>query len=153
MSTLGCTWRLGWEDKALIKQRLLRKRHIESNGCWIHTGAGDPYVTIRIEGRHVGVHVAAAWVWKGIQGTGRKVVIRHTCDTPACFNPKHLRKGAQRLNVWDSIVRGHRPLAGTRTMCAKGHVFDAKNTYWWRGYQHCRECHRLYEKQRRADGR
>jgi hypothetical protein len=33
-------------------------------------------------------------------------VIMHTCDTPACINPEHLKCGAQADNVHDMIRKG-----------------------------------------------
>ncbi len=33
-------------------------------------------------------------------------VVRHTCDTPLCVNPDHLRAGSQRDNMQDALVRG-----------------------------------------------
>lgn len=35
----------------------------------------------------------------------------HSCDTPACVNPQHLRPGTQKENVEDMIQRGRRSLA------------------------------------------
>lgn len=32
-------------------------------------------------------------------------VIRHTCDNPSCCNPKHLRAGTQKDNVYDMYTR------------------------------------------------
>jgi hypothetical protein len=32
--------------------------------------------------------------------------VLHSCDTPACFNPAHLRPGTPKENVRDSIERG-----------------------------------------------
>lgn len=33
-------------------------------------------------------------------------VIRHTCDTPACVNPAHLRAGSHADNVGDRVAKG-----------------------------------------------
>ena len=48
------------------------------------------------------------------------VVIRHTCDNPACVNPEHLLAGTHQDNVADRISRG-------RTACGEVHV-NAKLT-------------------------
>jgi hypothetical protein len=36
------------------------------------------------------------------------MVVRHTCDNPACINPAHLLIGTQKDNVRDCIERGRR---------------------------------------------
>lgn len=40
-------------------------------------------------------------------------VVRHTCDTPSCCNPKHLIIGSHADNVADRVSRG-RSASGTR---------------------------------------
>ena len=43
---------------------------------------------------------------------------RHTCDTPACVNPRHIIEGTQIDNIYDMISRG-RKACGTGVMHAK----------------------------------
>jgi hypothetical protein len=55
----------------------------------------------------------------------REVLVRHTCDTPACCNPDHLLTGTQADNVADRVARGRSAvgnLSGART---KPHVMAA----------------------------
>lgn len=33
-------------------------------------------------------------------------VVLHTCDTPTCINPEHLRGGTQSKNILDAISKG-----------------------------------------------
>lgn len=35
-----------------------------------------------------------------------KPMALHSCDNPACFNPKHLRWGDHKSNVFDAVSRG-----------------------------------------------
>lgn len=49
------------------------------------------------------------------------LVVRHTCDNPPCCNPKHLIPGTAKMNVADSIERGHfDPVASGKKFGAKG---------------------------------
>lgn len=34
------------------------------------------------------------------------LVVRHMCHRPSCINPRHLRVGTQKDNIWDSIKDG-----------------------------------------------
>lgn len=42
----------------------------------------------------------------------------HTCDVPACVNPKHLFLGTKKDNNLDKVVKGRQP-KGTEINCAK----------------------------------
>lgn len=98
----------------------------------------------------MGTHIVALWVWKGIPPSHSRLhVAMHTCDRPPCFNPDHVEAGTQVENVWDAIIKGQRPLAGARVACRQGHLFTEQNTYWYKGNQRCRECHRQIEQNRR----
>lgn len=47
----------------------------------------------------VAVHRVAYLIWNGpIMG---QLVVRHTCDTPACINPSHLILGTRKDNAID----------------------------------------------------
>ncbi len=46
------------------------------------------------------------------------MVVRHTCDTPACVNPAHLEVGTQTENIGDR-VRRKRTAHGTKSGQAK----------------------------------
>ena len=48
-------------------------------------------------------------------------VVRHTCDEPACVNPKHLIKGTQKENVRDAIERNRHVIMRKRAAAEELH--------------------------------
>lgn len=50
----------------------------------------------------------------------------HSCDTPACVNPAHLRAGTHKENSADSLER-HRAVVGERSRLAKRTADDVRN--------------------------
>lgn len=111
MGTLGKTWRPTWADKERLKARLLARRKIDPvTGCWVYQGHQNPYARMRVDGEKIGVHVVAAWVWNDIppDPNPRLMVTMHSCDNPPCFNPDHVLRVSQLVNVADSIAKGHR---------------------------------------------
>jgi hypothetical protein len=82
----------------------------------------------------------------------------HHCDNPPCCNSRHLYVGDHPRNMADMVARGRsrspRAEANARkTRCARGHPFDAENTYEYGTARQCRTCNRLREAERRASGR
>jgi hypothetical protein len=73
----------------------------------------------------------------------------HSCDTPACVNPSHLRAGTQSENLRDCIARGRHPNS-LRTHCRRGHLYDHANTHYVSpGWRRCRTCDRILTRMRR----
>ena len=69
----------------------------------------------------------------------------HSCDTPACVNPEHLREGSRTENNAEMYAKGRgRPGAtlAARRACARGHEFTEANTRVYQGYRCCRTCDR-----------
>lgn len=90
-------------------------RRDRSGACWIWTagvdkdGYGKFTLTLpRIGGKQQQVSVRAhriAYLLTVGPLAGDQLV-RHSCDTPACCNPKHLEPGSQVDNVADRVARG-----------------------------------------------
>jgi len=115
---------------ASVEDRLLGNRKIDPvTGCWLWTGAKTGrggygyYVTGGRKARKaVLVPRAAASVWLGLDLSGSLPHVLHRCDTPACFNPRHLYLGSHQDNMRDREKRN--PIAsyaprGERSATAK----------------------------------
>lgn len=100
--------------------------------CWHWTGDRTPggYGTIRHvrcgRRRHIAAHRLAWELANQLSLTAADVVL-HTCDTPSCCNPAHLRRGTQSDNMRDMACK-KRHWAQAKTHCKNGHPFDAVNT-------------------------
>jgi hypothetical protein len=55
--------------------------------------------------RNVRVHRVSAALWKGFDIDSPMFVI-HSCDTPRCFNPDHLRIATPAENTADMMQKG-----------------------------------------------
>lgn len=76
--------------------------------CWPWLGStggsGDHmYGRVTYLGYTTGAHRIAYMLKHKIDTLPHGVVIRHTCDTPICCNPDHLRAGDQWLNTQDMM--------------------------------------------------
>lgn len=107
------------ERRAAASRRPLRVRFeryvfIEPNcGCWLWTGSCDKrdYGQLRHEGKILYATHAS------LQLDGRpkpfpKAYALHSCDTPNCVNPAHLRWGTQTDNARDAMARNRQDLTG-----------------------------------------
>lgn len=85
-------------------------RHVEkSDGCWEWIGAldNDGYGRIRDGRRNRKAHRVAYELTYGPIPSG--LIIRHTCDNPACVRPDHLLSGTHLDNAQDKCERGRAP--------------------------------------------
>ena len=77
----------------------------KTESCWLWQGStnSDGYGRFNPAGRLVGAH---RWSWSQINGPiPDGMCILHSCDTPACVNPSHLRLGTQADNIIDMYSR------------------------------------------------
>ena len=81
--------------------------------CWLWTGAKLPkgYGRIKYGGKDRLVHRLAAYLHSIIPTLEAESLVLHSCDTPLCCNPAHLRAGTQTDNMRDMLerARGNQP--------------------------------------------
>lgn len=88
----------------------VRRRLVVDGECWLWTGATFRYgygnIRVRRDGRwrNQGTHIV---MWEEVNGpVPDGLILRHTCDRPACCRPDHLIPGTQANNIRDAIERG-----------------------------------------------
>ena len=107
-------------DLDLLKFTLFNRTRLAENGCWEWVGyfGTGGYGMMGKDGKNVRVHRVSYEAYKGIIPKG--MVVRHSCDNPACINPDHLTLGTQKDNVADRTARGRgHKLKGTAIGTAK----------------------------------
>lgn len=78
----------------------------EQNECWPWTAYRNAqgYGLFRLHGAMQRAPRVAISAPEGM-------IVRHTCDNPACVNPNHLKLGTQQQNIADCTARGRRAKA------------------------------------------
>ncbi|QQD21197.1 hypothetical protein GJQ54_05145 [Oceanospirillaceae bacterium ASx5O] len=126
-------------------------------GCWVWVGSkrGSPrikYGSFWNGKKHVAAH---RFSWEMVNGEipeggdVRGMCVCHHCDNPLCVNPAHLFLGTHKDNMQDK-VRKQRG-TGSKAQCSRGHARNSANTYVSKsGIKHCRICHKIKERNRRA---
>lgn len=127
-----------------LTQRLMRRREIDANGCWLWTaslnkaGYGIIWQDRKMSLVHrVSLELAGRPVPEGL-------VTDHLCRVRRCFNPEHLEAVTQRENTMRSPI-AVAAIHATKTHCVHGHPFSTENTYVWtdsnnRTRRRCRTC-------------
>lgn len=82
-----------------------------NGGCWLWSGAvaGNGYGAFKYNKRNIGAHRFSISHFKGDIGSQH---VLHSCDTPLCVNPDHMRPGTRSENMVDAIRRGRKRYAG-----------------------------------------
>lgn len=116
-----------------------------TNGCWLWTQNRNPagYGVVVYQGRNQYAHRMSYISAVGPITDG--LTVDHTCFTPACVRPDHLRLLPNKEN------------AGIRArgdFCRNGHAFAPENTYWThhssgKVSRRCRACFRAGNERRR----
>lgn len=124
----------------------------KTNSCWFWLGAikEKGYGAFMFPPTKRAHHVA----WFLTFGKWPEKNLLHTCDTPQCVNPAHLREGTNLENHQDSAKKGINPnlRRQSKKFCKYGHPRTTKNLYVApSGSRGCRICrnNRVYEFQAR----
>ena len=75
--------------------------------CWEWNAARDAsgYGAFKLKGEKVGAH-RVAWMLANKEPIPEGEQVMHSCDNPACCNPKHLRLGSHSDNMADAGAKG-----------------------------------------------
>lgn len=77
--------------------------------CILHAGAKNAYGygKRKVNGKEYGAHrlAYANHIGVHVDDLPSTLIVRHTCDVPACINPAHLVAGTQADNMRDKVDR------------------------------------------------
>lgn len=116
--------------------------------CWLWQGATakDGYGRFWLRGHLVLSHRLAYELLVGPIPEG--LTIDHLCRTRSCGNPLHLEPVTNKENIMRGEGVGVK--ASHAIHCPKGHPYDLFNTFFCAdGSRQCRECQRIFSRQRR----
>jgi hypothetical protein len=107
-----------------MRERLAARSSLSETGCrlWNKDLNNMGYGRLHFHGQKVLAHRASLYVETG-SWPPPWLQVMHSCDTPACIAPEHLRLGTARDNALDAVSRG-RMGAGRTGFCPNGHPYD-----------------------------
>lgn len=115
------------DEKTLARfwSRVSRPIAANVDACWLWTKPGrfnaTGYGVFDFNGKP---HYAHRLSFEIANGHPAQNLVLHSCDTPACVNPSHLRDGTHLENMKDMKDRDRRDAKGERSPSAKLSDFD-----------------------------
>lgn len=98
-------------ERSTLNMLMDKTKMCPVSGCWEWTGWKNPkgYGRISVDGVNRSVHRVSYEKFREHPVTG--MLVCHTCDKPACWNPDHLFLGTHADNMDDMVRKGrqHRP--------------------------------------------
>ena len=106
-------------DLDLLKATLFNRSRLSENGCWIWFKNKDRggYGMMSVGNKTCRAHRISYEAHIGPIPKDR--ILCHSCDTPSCINPHHLRVGTAKDNAVDRELRNRRDVRGTQVGTAK----------------------------------
>jgi len=105
-------------DNDVIKAQLFNECRLGESGCWLWMGTKrNGYGLFNIGSKSKSAHRVAYEIFIGPIPAGLHLL--HSCDTPSCINPAHLRPGTARENMADREARRRRCVRGEQIGTSK----------------------------------
>lgn len=128
-----------------LKERLLDKVEVNSEGCWIWVGCGGRYGHITVGGVTTTASRVSFSVY--VRPLLKSEEADHTCENKRCINPEHLEAVTHLENMRRARARGEIGTHGPQ--CKNGHLLDGKRSRD-SGGRYCRTCVALSKRRQRA---
>ena len=111
-----------WEEERERAMAFWHARVVRRSGCWGWAANKDKdgYGMIRF-GYSCKRATHVAWLAMHGEFPPSGMLVMHTCDTPECTNPDHLRLGTPKQNMQDKVAK-------KRDLRANGLHFNSKVT-------------------------
>jgi hypothetical protein len=118
----------GKKTPNLLPVKIKLKINIDSNNCWLWSGAINKsgYSLITRKHKQIRLH---RWVYEQFYNEiPQGLVIDHLCRVRHCVNPDHL----EAVTLKENVLRGDaaKPRKFKKEYCIRGHKFDELNTLY-----------------------